>query len=210
MDVCFGCQFVLAASQCTETCSHISYMQNNFNELTVSALCLPPNLLTAPYIVPSRWSLYSLYLTKSITLHISKLILSAPLQWRHNEHDGVSNNQPHDCLLNRLFRHRSQKTPKLRVTGLCVGNSPVTGEFPAQKASNAENVSIWWRHHASICHVIFSACTPSILCHCLWSNPVEYGFCRPLPLHITLQCANKWTQSLTYILVDLYSTLQCI
>ena len=36
---------------------------------------------------------------------------------------------------------------KLRVTGLCVGNSPVPGEFPAQMASNAENVSIWWRHH---------------------------------------------------------------
>ena len=28
-----------------------------------------------------------------------------------------------------------------------VGNSPVTGEFPAQMASDAENVSIWWRHH---------------------------------------------------------------
>ena len=34
-----------------------------------------------------------------------------------------------------------------RVTGLCAGNSPVTGEFHAQRASNAENVSIWWRHH---------------------------------------------------------------
>ena len=33
------------------------------------------------------------------------------------------------------------------VSGLCEGNSPVTGEFPAQRASNAENVSIWWRHH---------------------------------------------------------------
>ena len=39
-------------------------------------------------------------------------------------------------------------TSKLRVTGLCVGNSPGTGEFPAQMASNAENVSIWRRHHA--------------------------------------------------------------
>ena len=69
------------------------------------------------------------------------------LQWRHNDRDGVSNHQPHDCLLNRLFRRRSKKTSKLRVTGLCAGNSPVTGEFPAQRASNAENVSIWWRHH---------------------------------------------------------------
>ena len=61
-----------------------------------------------------------------------------PLQWRHNEHAGVSKHQPYDCLLNRLFTHRSKKTSKLRVTGLCVGNSPVTGEFPTQRASNAE------------------------------------------------------------------------
>ena len=40
------------------------------------------------------------------------------------------------------------KTSKLRVTGLCEGNSPGTGELPAQKASNAKNVSIWWRHHS--------------------------------------------------------------
>ena len=69
------------------------------------------------------------------------------LLWRHNGHDGVSNHQPHDCLLNRLFRRRSKKTWNLRVTGLCVENSPGTGEFPAQMASNAENVFIWWRHH---------------------------------------------------------------
>ena len=48
-------------------------------------------------------------------------------------------------------RRRSKKTSKLRVTGLCVGNLPVTGEFPAQRASNAENVSIWWRHHKLWC-----------------------------------------------------------
>ena len=64
------------------------------------------------------------------------------LQWRRNERDGVSNRQPHDCLLNHLFGHRSQKTSKLRVNGLCEGNSPVTGEFPAQRASNAKDVSI--------------------------------------------------------------------
>ena len=55
------------------------------------------------------------------------------LQWRHNETDGVSNHQPHDCLLNRLFRRRSKETSKLRVTGLCARNSPGTGEFPAQR-----------------------------------------------------------------------------
>ena len=30
-----------------------------------------------------------------------------PLHWRHNDHDGVSNHQPHGCLLNHLFRRRS-------------------------------------------------------------------------------------------------------
>ena len=74
-------------------------------------------------------------------------LLFISLQWRQNERDSVSNHQLHDCLLNRLFRRRSNETSKLRVTGLCAGNSPGTGEFPAQMASNAENVSIWWRHH---------------------------------------------------------------
>ena len=84
------------------------------------------------------------------------------LQWRHNEVDGVSNHQPQTCLLGRLFGRRSKKTsklrvtgkktPKLRVTGLCAGNSPSpgTGEFPAQMASNAENVCILWRHHGPL------------------------------------------------------------
>ena len=74
-------------------------------------------------------------------------IVYITLQWRPNGRDGVSNHQPLDCLLNHLFRRRSKKTSKLRVTGLCGGNSPVSGEFPAQRASNAENASIWWRHH---------------------------------------------------------------
>ena len=52
------------------------------------------------------------------------------IQWRHNERDDVLNHQPHHCLLNRLFRRRSKKISKLRVTGHCAGNSPITGEFP--------------------------------------------------------------------------------
>ena len=73
-----------------------------------------------------------------------------------------SNHQPHHCLLNRLFRRRSKKTSKLRVTGLCAGKSPETGESPAQTASNAENVSFhdvimkndlphWYKHAQMTC-----------------------------------------------------------
>ena len=56
----------------------------------------------------------------------------------------VSNRRRLDSLFNRLSWCRWKKTSKLRVTGLCEGNSP----FPAQRTRNAENVSIWWRHHA--------------------------------------------------------------
>ena len=65
------------------------------------------------------------------------------LQWRYYEHNGVPNHRRHGCLLNSLFRCRSKKTSKLRVTGLCAGNSPVTGEFPTKRANNVEDVSIW-------------------------------------------------------------------
>ena len=57
------------------------------------------------------------------------------LPWHHNERDGVSNHRRLDCLLTRLFRRRSKKTPKLRVAGLCEGNSPVTSEFPLKGPS---------------------------------------------------------------------------
>ena len=91
------------------------------------------------YIQPISWIFLFLFMNSCIH--------PVSLHWRHNGHDSVLNHQPHDCLLNRLFRRRSKKRSKLRITGLCVGNSPETGEFPAQMASNAENISIWWRHH---------------------------------------------------------------
>ena len=77
---------------------------------------------------------------------------ASPLHWRHNDHDGVSNHQPHGCLLNRLFQAQIKENIKApRHWPLC-GEFTGTGEFPAQRASNAANVSIWWRHHESICN----------------------------------------------------------
>ena len=65
-------------------------------------------------------------------------------RWRHKS--------PASPLFTQPFIQGADQrilTPKLRVTGLCGGNSLVTGEFPAQRASNAENVSIRWRHHVT-------------------------------------------------------------
>ena len=69
-----------------------------------------------------------------------KFIISS--QWLYNEHHGISNHQRLDCSLNHLFRLRSKKTSKFHVTGLCEENSPMTGEFPTQRASNVENDDI--------------------------------------------------------------------
>ena len=138
------------------------------------------NLVLAPLLVNQPWRTWvdksynysthngNLRCQYSVTKRLASCQLSASvmycvqhfnrLQWRHNGHDGVSNHQPHDCLLNRLFRRGAKKTSKLRVTGLCEGNSPVTGEFPAQKASDAENISTWWHHHIRSCHFVTCWC----------------------------------------------------
>ena len=82
---------------------------------------------------------------------------SMSLLWRHNGNDGVLHHLTHDCLLKRSFRRRSKKTSKLCGTGLCAGKSPVTGESPAHMASNAEDVSIWWRHHVNVSSDLFTS-----------------------------------------------------
>ena len=65
-----------------------------------------------------------------------------PLQWRYSERDGISTHRHLDCLLSRLLRRRSKNATKLSGACLCEWNSPVTGDFPAQRARKAENVSV--------------------------------------------------------------------
>ena len=99
------------------------------------------------------------------------------LRWRHNERDSVSNHQPHHCLLNRLFRRRSKQTSKRCVTGLCVGNSPVPGEFPAQMASYAENISIWWLYDeptpTTVVDMTFAVIIPMCLLNVTWYGKIN-------------------------------------
>ena len=74
----------------------------------------------------------------------------ATSRYLNHRHDGVSNHRGIDGLLNRLFWRRSTKTSTFRATGLFEGNPPVTGGFPSQRTSNAENISIWWRLHGLV------------------------------------------------------------
>ena len=73
--------------------------------------------------------------------------LTMTLQWRHNGRNSVSNHQLYDCLLNRFIQAQIKENIKAPRHWTLCGEFTGTGEFPAQMASNAENVSIWWRHH---------------------------------------------------------------
>ena len=94
--------------------------------MTLSYRYIGYNLYGTPL---KMWSWFTGTVTTArfymVTISIS-LNNDDALQRRHNGRDDISNHQPHNCLLNRLFRHRLKKTSKLRVTGLCAGNSPDT------------------------------------------------------------------------------------
>ena len=118
------------------------------------------------------------------------------LQWRHN---GRLKSPASIWFFNRLFRRRSKKTSKLHVTGRCAGNSPGTGEFPSQRASNAENVSILWRHHVvpyaptvwpgSSSPVVYNVMPVSVV-----QAPVVHGVC--------------WLVQCSYIIVNVGAQLR--
>ena len=63
------------------------------------------------------------------------------LHSRHNGHNGAD-------------QRKHQSSASLAI---CAGNSPVTGEFPAQMSSNAENISIWWRHHVVLAYKLIAS-----------------------------------------------------
>ena len=102
---------------------------------------------------------------------------------------------PASPLLTQPFLGAHIKKSKLRVTGLCEGKSPVTGDFPPQRASHVENVSIWWRyygiwgHKVPICQGLF-----------YWHNLLEVkAWIRNYNLYICAECHNPWIVIRTWI-----------
>ena len=96
------------------------------------------------------------------------------LEWRHNEHDGVSNHQPHDCLLNRFFKAQINENMKVPRHWPLWVEFTVDRWFPAQRASNADNDPIWWRHHVP---TVFKTFIDTIFFYnILWDNDFEHVF----------------------------------
>ena len=150
------------------------YQYDAISCIVYSCLCIviflnkeDMGFFTYVFVVAFTWNYGLKYLIRFIPRNscASNLHFQLALQWRQNERGGVSNHQSHDSLLNRLFGRRSNKILKLRVTGFWDGKSPVTGEFPAQRASNAEKASIWRRRHevSSPCGVCGRGSTTSAI-----------------------------------------------
>ena len=105
------------------------------------------------------------------------------LRWRHKEHYGVPNHQPHDCLLSRLIRRRSKKTSKLRVTGLCAGihRRPVNcpHKWPVtRKMFPFDDVIMSRKMHARIQRDTFVICFSTLDVH----RGYKATFCCDVPV----------------------------
>ena len=122
------------AYNCVFTCPlffitvSIYVLIENFN-CTVTRISLPiccgepfPHGLPLPF--PVWRSLIAVAANCVIYCRIPGLYSDKTLRWRHNERNSVSNHQPHDCLLNRLFRRRSMKAPRYW---------PLCGEFTGDR-----------------------------------------------------------------------------
>ena len=80
-----------------------------------------------------------------LQLHYNDVLMSAM----------ASQNTSLTIVYSTVYSGRSNEQSKFRVTGLCEENSPVTGEFPAQRASNA-----------GLCfHLITSSCVHPCVTH---------------------------------------------
>ena len=82
--------------------------------------------------------------TFGINVYPSGTLTVSPLLWRHNGDECVSNSSltiVYSTVYSGADQRKHQSSASLAFV-------PVSGEFPAQMVSNAENVSIWWRHHA--------------------------------------------------------------
>ena len=86
------------------------------------------------------------------------------LQWSHNDRDGISTHRRLHFIGQLLVQAQINETSKVRVTGLCAGNSSVTSEF-----SNVESVSIWWRHYGW--HLYQQS--PPVVARLKWANPAS-------------------------------------
>ena len=93
---------------------------------------------TGPTVPSITGDTASVFIISVIWFHYNDVTMSAMASQSTNP----------TIVYSSVYRGTDRKKPsKAPRRGFCAGSSPVSCEVPAQRASNAENVSIWWRHH---------------------------------------------------------------
>ena len=82
-------------------------------------IVLFPTLVHPQTVTATKIFFFNIHLNLSTPGNAMWWHKAGPLQWLHNESDGVSNHQLHESFLKCLFRRRSKETSKLRAIGLC-------------------------------------------------------------------------------------------
>ena len=124
-----------------QLCTRITHIQISLGNIGLSIWwsffpicdCLSQNLLKQPCTISRTHYQDMDGIEFDHCIVVAQVLGELSSYWRHNGRDSVSNHQSHDCLLNRLFRRRSKKTSKLRVTGLSARNSPGTANAGTRK-----------------------------------------------------------------------------
>ena len=82
-------------------------------------------------------------------------IIKLPIKWRHIEHDGVSNHQPDDCLLNRLFN------AQIKENITAPRHWPLCGEFTGDRGIPRKKGPV-------TLHFFYLMTSPCTVCRGLW------------------------------------------
>ena len=87
----------------------LTWIVSDTNTTDISCIgVLPINITTKPRMKPLQYWWLLAEQTNGYVRDSRPLDSPYTLRWRHNECNGVSNHQPHDCLFNRLFGRRSK------------------------------------------------------------------------------------------------------
>ena len=99
----------------------------------------PRSYIPCMYAPPYDWCMWLKWIWSAENQYFTERPIHNLFDWysffSQNERDGISNHRRPGRLLNRLFRRRPQKTPNLRITGLCEGNPLLADEWPVDSPS---------------------------------------------------------------------------
>ena len=130
-------------------CPVFSSMESTVKDNICTVWFLPPAFTVIPLTVGQMWEHYNDVIMGAMASQTTSLIIV------------------YSTLYSGTDQRKHQSSPSLAfVRG--IHRWPVVS-FPAQRASNAENVSIWWRHYEII-----------QLLRCQWSIPEEWSASKPL------------------------------